>query len=689
MRAGSTRRRTGRRPAGASCRREVGVQGGSTGHLEPQAAPGAGEGARPPRCPRGSPSPSSRTPPGGRGPPRPLGPAGTEVAPGAGGPSVGHGHVDHVGEAEQRRARGTSPAPATPPAGAPAWRTRPASSSSEAVGQRERLGVVVRDGDHRQLAVARTARGAPRRAALAAAGRGSRAARRAGAPAGPGPARGPGRPAAARRPTASATSRRSVPCEADERRAARRTRSSTAARAGPASGARRRRWRRRRGAGTGRGPGTSSRRPAGAAAMAGDVDAVDAPPCPRRAAAGRRWRAAAWTCRCRSGRAPPTTSPASTARSHVVEGDRGPELARVAPVDLEARASHPPAPAARRRGSPAIDEQHRRGGERPSAPRSARRPGATLSGAGPTEQAGDGRPAPSGASARAMTIVAPNSPSEMANANAGRHQHGPPHERQVDGAATPGAGDAPSTAAASRSRGSIERSTGVMVRTTNGSATTACAIGTSHGLARRSTGSSRAMRNPKPTVTADVPSGRRSTPSMDRADPPLRARERGGRQRPEHHREHGRHRREPQRVGRPPRAGRRRGASRRSTPPRARHAGQAVAIADAERPLARAPAAARRATRAMNARLAATHARSPRPRTAAPQRACASPRPWCSCRRSSQSVHDEHRHDRRQLEQREHRRRPGGRGGRPSAGRSRSRGWSAPARRGCAPRRSW
>ena len=61
-----------------------------------------------------------------------------------------------------------------------------------------------------------------------------------------------------------------------------------------------------------------------------------------------------------------------------------------------------------------------------------------------------------------------------------------------------------------------------MTRTTNGIATSACAIGTSHDDARRSSGgSSSAMRNPKPTVTADTPSGSDSSVSRPR---PRRAR---------------------------------------------------------------------------------------------------------------------------------------------------------------------
>ena len=79
------------------------------------------------------------------------------------------------------------------------------------------------------------------------------------------------------------------------------------------------------------------------------------------------------------------------------------------------------------------------------------------------------------------------------------------------------AGDAPSIAAASRSRGSMARSTGVTVRTTNGIATSAWAMGTRSGEERRSTGGwSRVMRKPKPTVTADTPSGSDSAVSSPR-----------------------------------------------------------------------------------------------------------------------------------------------------------------------------
>ena len=79
------------------------------------------------------------------------------------------------------------------------------------------------------------------------------------------------------------------------------------------------------------------------------------------------------------------------------------------------------------------------------------------------------------------------------------------------------AGDAPSVAAASRRRGSMARSTGVTMRTTNGTATSAWAIGISHDEPRKSNGAwSSAMRKPKPTVTADTPSGSERSVSRPR-----------------------------------------------------------------------------------------------------------------------------------------------------------------------------
>ena len=62
--------------------------------------------------------------------------------------------------------------------------------------------------------------------------------------------------------------------------------------------------------------------------------------------------------------------------------------------------------------------------------------------------------------------------------------------------------------------GSIERSAGVTIRTTNGAATSDCATGTSHHDERKSIGaSSKAIRKPKPSITAEAPSGSSTSPS--------------------------------------------------------------------------------------------------------------------------------------------------------------------------------
>ena len=75
-------------------------------------------------------------------------------------------------------------------------------------------------------------------------------------------------------------------------------------------------------------------------------------------------------------------------------------------------------------------------------------------------------------------------------------------------------GDAPSVAATSRNAGSIERSAGVTMRTTNGAAMSDWATGTSHHDDRKSSGaSSKAIRNPKPSITAEAPRGSSTKPS--------------------------------------------------------------------------------------------------------------------------------------------------------------------------------
>ncbi len=106
-----------------------------------------------------------------------------------------------------------------------------------------------------------------------------------------------------------------------------------------------------------------------------------------------------------------------------------------------------------------------------------------------------------GCSSRARNEVAPNSPRLTANAKPAATTSG----RATTGTSTvrnARSGPAPSDAAAWRWRSSTPLSTGTRVRTTSGSATRAWAIGTSSGDEV-----SRVSRKPKPSVTADTPSG--------------------------------------------------------------------------------------------------------------------------------------------------------------------------------------
>ncbi len=132
-----------------------------------------------------------------------------------------------------------------------------------------------------------------------------------------------------------------------------------------------------------------------------------------------------------------------------------------------------------------------------------------------------------GASGRARNTVAPNSPSEMANANpAATASARPATRRSISRHTRPG--DAPSSAAASRCRSSIARSVGTTIRTTNGIATSAWTTGTIHGAERKSIGgSSSAITNPKPSITAEAPSGSMSMPSSSLAPRTAGYRERG------------------------------------------------------------------------------------------------------------------------------------------------------------------
>ena len=252
-----------------------------------------------------------------------------------------------------------------------------------------------------------------------------------------------------------------------------------------------------------------------------------------------------------------------------------------------------------------------------------------------------------------MTVVAPNSPSEMAKAkpaatSRARRTSGRSTSRQTR------AGEAPRTAAASRRRWSIERE--------HRRHRAHDERQRDHGLGERHEpragpqvdGASSAMRNPKPTVTAEVPSGSSSS------DVDARGR-RGPGARPS------------AAAARPPSTTARTvaTAAKRSELPSASSGGTkqaGVRVDPPRRPPAARPGrrrcgtTARRATpsgepeehRQERAGSRATHARSaPRPGAAPPRRAQRRrPRPPGAARAGPAT--SEHRGDRGQLEQREH-----------------------------------
>ena len=266
---------------------------------------------------------------------------------------------------------------------------------------------------------------------------------------------------------------------------------------------------------------------------AGEVDAVAQRPARRRAARGRRPPAAACSCRCRSARA------RTRSRRRRRSGRRR-RRRRTAPCPLRRRVrdrhalehehQNVPTSPTRKRSMPSTTIAVERHQDRARGHRGAevlrRRAG---------RAAGRSSTGSVGRSGRAMNAVAPNSPSEIANANAagdeqraGRRSGGRPRARRVPGSRR-------AVAAASRRRGSIDRSTGAMMRTTNGIATSACAIGHEQSAtSRRSSGGvSSAMRKPNPSVTAETPSGtRRGRPSSRRAERTARPRTRRARRPP-------------------------------------------------------------------------------------------------------------------------------------------------------------
>ena len=210
-----------------------------------------------------------------------------------------------------------------------------------------------------------------------------------------------------------------------------------------------------------------------------------------------------------------TTSPAATARSTCGSATRSPK--RTVRPRRRARGS-PPASRAAPVGAEAIDDEHgERGAHHEHGARAKAWPKLSAPGWPSSRSMATGSV---GASARAITVVAPNSPSEIANANPadtrtarstrGRStsrqtgpatRRGPRRRRAVAGrwSAAPGSSCAPRTAGPPRPG-----------RAARGS-----------GLARRSMGRSRAMRKPKPTVTAEVPSGRSRPTSRARPTRPV------------------------------------------------------------------------------------------------------------------------------------------------------------------------
>ena len=128
--------------------------------------------------------------------------------------------------------------------------------------------------------------------------------------------------------------------------------------------------------------------------------------------------------------------------------------------------------------------------------------------AGPAEEAED-RDGNVGQSARATKTVAPNSPSEIANANPAATREPREDERRGRSPAGRGRGDAPSTAAASRSalvdRAESRREDAHDER---GRDERLCDRDERTAEPRRSSGgSSKAMTKPKPSMTADAASG--------------------------------------------------------------------------------------------------------------------------------------------------------------------------------------
>ena len=235
---------------------------------------------------------------------------------------------------------------------------------------------------------------------------------------------------------------------------------------------------------------------------------------------------------------------------------------------------------------------------------------AEVRGAGLAEQAVDRAPG-AWRSGRTMNRVAPNSPSEIANANpaatsAARATIGRSTSRQTRARATRRASPRPRAGA-----GRWRAGPGSSIRTTNGSAISACAIGTSHHEPRRSSGGV-VERDEEPEADGHRRDAERQRHQRRRAPRRRRRRERERGAAADDDRDHGRRR---------PRSaascGSRRTGATNSVLPGVHLAERAVEVeaepARACRTTAdAAPRSARRGAAPSRARLAATNARAPR-----------------------------------------------------------------------------
>ena len=384
--------------------------------------------------------------------------------------------------------------------GEPSASTRPSRSTTVRSATRKRLFLVMRHVEHRDAQPSRRSPAARSAAGRAAPGPASPSARRASAAAAAARAPAPAPPAAARRPRAWRRARRSKPGSP--------TSSSTSATRARASLARR------------------ALHPQPERDVAADVAVREqrevlehqpeaalvrrAPrqvlgrPSSTRPAVGRSSPATA-----RSSVVLPqplgpsrlTISPSATLEVDAVERRRARRSGRRPPLEPQHQKGSPARSAAQRARSARIDaavseHQDRRHGHRLAEVQVARAGSAS----------GRWRRGSSGVSGRAMKSVAPNSPSETANANPAPTSDGARDDRQVDLAPDPARRGAEHRGRLAQAR--VDRAQDRHARRAprTGSRRARARWGSAAATSRRSSGGwSSATRNPKPTVTAEVP----------------------------------------------------------------------------------------------------------------------------------------------------------------------------------------